>query len=62
MVELLTVIGIIAVLIAILMPTLTKARQASQIIVCRSNLHQIYQAALMFSSETSAASCPSPAK
>lgn len=51
MVELLTVMGIIALLIAILMPTLNKARQASQMIVCRSNLHQIYQASLMFATE-----------
>jgi prepilin-type processing-associated H-X9-DG protein len=51
MVELLTVIGIIAVLIAILMPVLSKARQSSQLLVCKSNLHQIYQAGMMFASD-----------
>jgi prepilin-type processing-associated H-X9-DG protein len=51
MVELLTVVGIIAILIAILMPVLNKARQASQLLVCKSNLHQLYQAGLMFASD-----------
>ncbi|HEY1684937.1 MAG TPA: type II secretion system protein, partial [Tepidisphaeraceae bacterium] len=51
LVELLTVIGIIAVLIAILLPALTKARQSSNMVVCRSNLRQIYQAGIMFATE-----------
>lgn len=51
MVELLTVIGIIAVLIAILTPVLTKARQSSQLLVCKSNMRQIYNASLMFAAE-----------
>ena len=39
--ELLVVIGVIAVVIAILLPTISKARQAAARTVCMSNLHQI---------------------
>jgi prepilin-type N-terminal cleavage/methylation domain-containing protein len=41
LIELLVVISIISVLMAILLPTLSKSRQAAQRVVCGSNLRQI---------------------
>ena len=51
LVELLVVVGIIAVLIAILMPALRRARQAAYEASCASNLRQLMMGALMFANE-----------
>jgi prepilin-type N-terminal cleavage/methylation domain-containing protein/prepilin-type processing-associated H-X9-DG protein len=49
--ELLVVIGIIALLLAILLPALNKARRASQTTACLGNLHSIGQAMVMYASD-----------
>lgn len=51
LVELLVVIGIIALLIAILMPTLARVRRQMVITNCASNQRQLIQAAIMFAAE-----------
>jgi prepilin-type N-terminal cleavage/methylation domain-containing protein len=51
LVELLVVVGIIAILIAVLMPALRRARQAAYETSCANNLRQLMMGALMFANE-----------
>ncbi len=55
LIELLIVIGIIAVLVAILLPALAKARDAAHLTICQSNLRQIGAAFQIYAVENSGA-------
>ncbi|MCC6425021.1 MAG: DUF1559 domain-containing protein [Phycisphaerales bacterium] len=58
LVELLVVIGIIALLISILLPSLNKARQSANSIKCMSNLRQIGLAITMYQNQNKGSFVP----
>ena len=51
LVELLVVIGILAILIALLLPSLNNAREAARRVNCLSNVRQLTAATLMYAAE-----------
>jgi prepilin-type N-terminal cleavage/methylation domain-containing protein/prepilin-type processing-associated H-X9-DG protein len=59
LVELLVVIGIIAVLISILLPTLSRARSAAKTVQCLSNLRQFGNAQAMYAGQWKGWAIPS---
>ncbi|MGA2442398.1 MAG: type II secretion system protein [Tepidisphaeraceae bacterium] len=60
LVELLVVIGIIALLVAILLPALSKARHSANTIACASNLRQIVMAMQMYANQNNGFIAGSP--
>lgn len=58
LVELLVVIGIIALLVAMLLPTLSRARGQANLVKCQSNLRQIGQALAVYATTDKNGSLP----
>jgi prepilin-type N-terminal cleavage/methylation domain-containing protein/prepilin-type processing-associated H-X9-DG protein len=59
LVELLVVIGIIAVLIAMLLPALTRAREQANTVACASNLRQLHTGLMLYAHENNGFCLPS---
>jgi prepilin-type N-terminal cleavage/methylation domain-containing protein len=59
LVELLVVIGIIALLVAILLPALNKARESARRVKCMSNVRQLSMAWLMYATDNKGHFCNS---
>jgi prepilin-type N-terminal cleavage/methylation domain-containing protein/prepilin-type processing-associated H-X9-DG protein len=51
LIELLVVVGIIALLIAILIPSLSAARRRAQLVTCQANVRSMGQATLLYAEE-----------
>jgi len=58
LVELLVVIGIIAILVAILLPVLNKAREGASTAKCLAQLRQLGQAAAMYANDNKGYTLP----
>ena len=58
LVELLVVISIIAMLLAVLMPSLQKARDQAKIVVCKNNLRQVGLAFVLYAGSNNDRICP----
>jgi prepilin-type processing-associated H-X9-DG protein len=61
LVELLVVIGIIALLVAMLLPALNKAREQARTVACASNMRQVYIAAEMYAAQNKGYMLPAQA-
>src|SRR5688572_25804552 len=51
LIELLTVVGIVALLLALLMPALSEARRNAQAVQCASNMRQLTTAMVSYATE-----------
>lgn len=58
LIELLVVVAIIAVLVALLLPALGRARQQAKIVVCAANLHQVGVALVSYMTEDRSQTVP----